>query len=60
MVVGACSHPLRRMLVESVLSYRACRRRAAEVECPKDAVAQEQDPYQAESGEPNPKQLEGI
>jgi len=48
------------MLVESVLSYRACRRRAAEVECPKDAVAQEQDPYQAESGEPNPKRLEGI
>jgi len=48
------------MLVESVLSCGACMRSGAEVECPKDAVAQEQDPYQAESGEPNPKRLEGI
>jgi hypothetical protein len=48
------------MLVESVLRWRACMRSGAEVECPKDTVAQEQDPYQAESGEPNPKQLEGI
>jgi hypothetical protein len=48
------------MVMGSVLRWRASRRSGAEVKRPKDAMAQEQERYQTESGEPNPIRLEGI